>query len=94
MNETTPAVEAAASHRAGSAPEPPSQAVVALGGLALGLTLLIVAFAKMDRIPGWADNYGAVVVYLVFFLYMSVAGRLTWWGIDTLREQVKNLRGR
>ncbi|OJF78334.1 hypothetical protein NS14008_02770 [Nocardia seriolae] len=68
--------------------------VVAVGGLVLGLLLLIVAFANLNRMPGWADDYGAILVYLTFFLYMSIAGRLTWWAIDTLREQAKNRRER
>lgn len=68
--------------------------VVAVGGLVLGLVLLIVAFANLDRMPGWAQDYGTVGVYLAFFLYMSIAGRLTWWGIDTLRDQTKTRRER
>ncbi|WKY55126.1 hypothetical protein [Nocardia seriolae] len=56
--------------------------------------MLIVAFANLGRMPGWADDYGAILVYLAFFLYMSIAGRLTWWGIDALREQAKSRRGR
>ncbi|MFF2550543.1 hypothetical protein ACFVUS_06055 [Nocardia sp. NPDC058058] len=74
----------------GSAPEPLNPAAVASGALALGLLLLITAFATLNRMPGWADDYGAILVYLAFFLYMSIAGRLTWWGIDTLREQAKD----
>ncbi|MFJ4653888.1 hypothetical protein ACIP5Y_21705 [Nocardia sp. NPDC088792] len=95
MNDSTPAVEtAAAAHPGDPAPEPLNPTAVALGGLVLGLLLLIVAFANLNRMPGWADDYGAILVYLAFFLYMSVAGRLTWWGIDTLREQAETRRGR
>ncbi|MFI1920546.1 hypothetical protein [Nocardia sp. NPDC020380] len=94
MTDTIPTVQSAVSPRAESTPEAVNPTAVALGGLVLGLLLLIVAFANLDRMPGWADDYGAILVYLAFFLYMSIAGRLTWWAIDTLREQVRNRRER
>ncbi|WP_228800690.1 hypothetical protein [Nocardia terpenica] len=59
-----------------------------------GLALVIAAFAVMNRIPGWADDHGAIPVYLAFFVYMSIAGRLTWWGVDTLIDRVKNGQSR
>ena len=52
--------------------------------VATGLILFIVAFATMNRMPGWADDYGATLVYLAIFLYLAIAGRLTWWGVDIL----------
>ncbi|MFE3187761.1 hypothetical protein ACFXHA_02055 [Nocardia sp. NPDC059240] len=67
---------------------------VAIGGLVLGVLLLVMAFANLNRMPGWADDYGAILVYLAFFGYMSAAGRLTWWAIDTLREQIQTRRER
>ncbi|MFC9435667.1 hypothetical protein [Nocardia sp. NPDC057030] len=65
---------------------------LAIPALLVGLAMLITAFATLNRMPGWADDYGAVLIYLVFFLYMSIAGRLTWWGIDTLYAQAKASR--
>lgn len=67
-------------------------AVWAGPALMLGVILLAVAFATLDHIPGWADDYGTVLVYLAFFLYMSIAGRLTWWGVDTIYAQLKDRR--
>ncbi|QIS02192.1 hypothetical protein F5X71_07540 [Nocardia brasiliensis] len=58
----------------------------------LGLGMLIAAFATLDRIPGWSEEYGAILVYLACFLYMSIAGRLTWWGVDTLFARARNSR--
>lgn len=52
--------------------------------VAAGLILLIAAVATMSRMPGWADDYGAPLVYLAIFLYLAIAGRLTWWGVDIL----------
>lgn len=49
-----------------------------------GLVVLIVAFANLSRIAGWSAEFGTVAVYLGFFLVMSVAGRLFWWGTDIL----------
>ncbi|WP_280357195.1 hypothetical protein [Nocardia otitidiscaviarum] len=89
MNDTRDLTDRAA-HAAEAPAEPLNPTVVALGGLVLGLVLLIFAFANLNRMPGWADDYGAIPVYLAFFLYMSIAGRLTWWGIDTLRDRVKD----
>ncbi|WP_280432613.1 hypothetical protein [Nocardia brasiliensis] len=74
------------------APRPLTLTVVAAGALTFGLVLLLVAFANLDRMPSWADNYGAILVYLAFFLYMSIAGRLTWWGIDTIYTRLKDGR--
>lgn len=55
----------------------------------IGVMLLIAAFASLDRIPGWADRYGAVRVYLGFFLFMSIAGRLFWYGAEKVIERVR-----
>ncbi|MGY4099131.1 hypothetical protein ACW2Q0_06165 [Nocardia sp. R16R-3T] len=52
--------------------------------VATGLILLIAAFATVTLMPGWAADYGASLVYLAIFLYVTIAGRLTWWGVDIL----------
>ncbi|ANQ73261.1 MULTISPECIES: hypothetical protein [Rhodococcus] len=49
-----------------------------------GLALLIAAFAVIGRLGGWAADYGTILVYLAFFLWMSIAGRVFWWGADKL----------
>ncbi|MGW4842901.1 hypothetical protein [Nocardia brasiliensis] len=66
-------------------------AILAFG---VGLAMLIAAFATLDYVPGWAEDYGTILVYLAFFLYMSIAGRLTWWGIDALYARLRHGRGR
>ncbi|BAW09740.1 hypothetical protein [Nocardia seriolae] len=55
----------------------------------VGLGLLIAAFLLLDRMPGWADRYGAIWVYLGFFVFMSIAGRLFWFGADKLIERLR-----
>ncbi|MBF6546365.1 hypothetical protein [Nocardia brasiliensis] len=62
----------------------PNGVLWTLIALVLGLIMLIVAFTALDQMPGWADEYGAVPIYLALFLWMSIAGRLTWRGIDAL----------
>lgn len=52
--------------------------------VALGLALMVVAFANLDHLPALAQDFGTVWVYLVFFLYMSIGGRVFCWGADTL----------
>lgn len=54
-----------------------------------GLALLIAAFAVIGRLGGWATDYGTILVYLAFFLWMSIAGRVFWWGADTLIAEFK-----
>ncbi|BCF86534.1 hypothetical protein RQCS_60790 (plasmid) [Rhodococcus qingshengii] len=49
-----------------------------------GLALLVAAFAVIGRLGGWAADYGTILVYLAFFLWMSIAGRVFWWGADTV----------
>jgi len=45
---------------------------------------LIAAFAVIGRLGGWAADYETILVYLAFFLWMSIAGRVFCWGADTL----------
>ncbi|WCT06019.1 hypothetical protein [Rhodococcus qingshengii] len=54
-----------------------------------GLALLVAAFAVIGRLGGWAADYGTILVYLAFFLWMSIAGRVFWWGADTLIAEVR-----
>ncbi|WP_433192704.1 hypothetical protein ACQP1G_28885 [Nocardia sp. CA-107356] len=57
--------------------------------VAMGLILFIAALATVNRMPGWADDYGASLVYFAIFLYIAIAGRLTWWGADILISSAK-----
>ncbi|WP_438472678.1 hypothetical protein [Rhodococcus erythropolis] len=63
-----------------------SKAVIAT---VFGLALLIAAFAVIGRLGGWAADYGTILVYLAFFLWMSIAGRVFWWGADTLIAEIR-----
>lgn len=63
-----------------------SKAVIAT---VFGLALLIAAFAVIGRLGGWAADYGTILVYLAFFLWMSIAGRVFCWGADTLIAEIR-----
>ncbi|MFW0791581.1 hypothetical protein [Gordonia sp. CPCC 205333] len=49
-----------------------------------GTILLIVAAANLTNLSGWSDRWGAIPVFLVFFLVMSIAGRWFWTGADAI----------
>ncbi|MEC3916237.1 hypothetical protein VMT40_16640 [Nocardia sp. CDC160] len=57
--------------------------------MAVGLAMLIAAFFYLNKMPGWADRYGAIWIYLGFFAYMSIAGRLFWKGADGIIERLR-----
>ncbi|SCZ15144.1 hypothetical protein SAMN02799641_05909 [Rhodococcus erythropolis] len=63
-----------------------SKAVIAT---VFGLALLIAAFAAIGRLGGWAADCGTILVYLAFFLWMSIAGRVFWWGADKLIAEAR-----
>ncbi|MEU4341406.1 hypothetical protein AB0H00_09075 [Nocardia sp. NPDC023852] len=62
----------------------PGTAPLAPIAIALGLLLLVAAGTQLNHLPDWADDYGAMLVYLAFVLYLSITGRLLWWGADTI----------
>ncbi len=54
-----------------------------------GCALLVwCAWALGDKLPQWSADYGRVLVFLVFFLIMSIAGRWFWKGIDAVLNRV------
>ncbi|GAB4585661.1 hypothetical protein [Nocardia sp. IFM 10818] len=52
----------------------------------LGVLMVIAVPAALTRLAGWADLYGAVLVYLAFFEYIAVAAGLVRWGVGQLRS--------
>ncbi|MEU7630909.1 hypothetical protein AB0C34_13120 [Nocardia sp. NPDC049220] len=71
-------------HRTARPAGDPGTAPLAPIAITLGLLLLVVAGTQLNRLPGWAGDYGAVLVYLAFILYLLIAGSLLWWGVDTV----------
>ncbi|MCV7256908.1 hypothetical protein H7J86_32510 [Mycobacterium hackensackense] len=60
-----------------------------LAALVAGLVMLAGGFAAITALPDWVTQWGTVPVYLTYFLYMSIAGRLFWKGADAGWEAVK-----
>ncbi|MGZ8178048.1 hypothetical protein ACXVUM_08945 [Williamsia sp. SKLECPSW1] len=55
----------------------------------LGCVLLVLcAWALSSRLQQWSHDYGGMLVFLVFFLIMSIAGRWFWAGIDAALGRV------
>ncbi|MCV7254640.1 hypothetical protein H7J86_20975 [Mycobacterium hackensackense] len=59
------------------------------GALLAGLGMLVAGFAVITALPGWVTHWGTVAVYLTYFLYMSIAGRLFWKGTDAAWAAIK-----
>ncbi|MEH3154009.1 MAG: hypothetical protein PGN29_01205 [Gordonia paraffinivorans] len=61
----------------------------------LGCVLLVLcAWALSTRLQQWSHDYGGILVFLVFFLIMSIAGRWFWAGIDAALGRVIQGRAR
>ncbi len=52
--------------------------------LIAGCAVLVVAAINLPNLGRWGDEYGNVLVFLCFFLVMSIGGRWFWAGIDAL----------
>ncbi|MGJ6122332.1 hypothetical protein QN239_07125 [Mycolicibacterium sp. Y3] len=61
-----------------------------LAALLAGLAMLVAGFAAITSLTGWVDRWGTVPVYLTYFLYMSLAGRLFWQGADAAWAAIKS----
>lgn len=53
-------------------------------GFIAGCAILIVAAINLPNLGRWGDEHGNVVVFLCFFLVMSIGGRWFWAGVDAL----------
>ncbi|MCV7251778.1 MULTISPECIES: hypothetical protein [Mycobacteriaceae] len=60
------------------------------GALLAGLAMLVAGFAAITSLTDWIDRWGTVPVYLTYFLYMSLAGRLFWKGADAAWAAIKS----
>ncbi|WP_182349262.1 hypothetical protein [Tomitella gaofuii] len=69
-----------------------SMTLRATAAVLIGVIGLLVGFAHLDRVQMWALEYGRAWVYLGFFLYASVFGRVFWWGVDTLIAEFRTAR--
>ncbi|WP_236999859.1 hypothetical protein [Gordonia liuliyuniae] len=56
----------------------------------VGCGILVVAAINLPNLGRWGDQHGNVLVFLCFFLVMSIGGRWFWAGIDALWGAVRN----
>lgn len=52
--------------------------------LIAGSAILIIAAINLPNLGRWGDEHGNVLVFLCFFLVMSIGGRWFWAGVDAL----------
>ncbi|MGB3604740.1 hypothetical protein [Gordonia sp. (in: high G+C Gram-positive bacteria)] len=51
--------------------------------------LLVLAAMNLTNLGPWAAEHGQVLVFLGFFLVMSIAGRWFWSGVDSIVGAVR-----
>lgn len=56
----------------------------------VGCVLLVIVAANLSNMAEWADRWGQVAVFLIFFLVMSIAGRWFWAGVDLVLARIRN----
>jgi hypothetical protein len=61
-----------------------------LGVLLTGLAMIVAGFAALTNLTDWIHRWGTIPVYLSYFLYMSLAGRLFWKGADAAWAATKS----
>ncbi|MCF8572147.1 hypothetical protein L5G32_17955 [Gordonia sp. HY002] len=54
-----------------------------------GCTILVVAAWNLPNLARWGDEHGTVLVFLAFFMVMSIGGRWFWTGIDAIWSAVR-----
>ncbi|MCF8610084.1 hypothetical protein L5G28_07895 [Gordonia sp. HY285] len=54
-----------------------------------GCAILVVAAWNLPNLARWGDDYGNVLVFLAFFMMMSIGGRWFWTGIDAIWNAVR-----
>ncbi|GAA1463268.1 hypothetical protein [Williamsia maris] len=52
------------------------------------IVLVVCAWALGSKVPQWTRDHGTTIVFLCFFLVMSIAGRWFWMGIDAALNRV------
>jgi len=72
----------------------PDSDIAPLAGpaITIGSTMLVAALLGLPSLPGWADDYGQLLVYFALFLYLWLAARLLWWGIVVWRRDLQTRR--
>ncbi|MBF6331996.1 hypothetical protein [Nocardia transvalensis] len=67
-------------HRSGARLPDPDPGVLAGPALAIGVGMLALAVVFAARLPDWARDYGAELVYSALMLHVGSAVLLLRWG--------------
>ncbi|MBF6182147.1 hypothetical protein [Nocardia otitidiscaviarum] len=62
----------------------PDDAILAVPAMAVGIVMLTVALATAPLLPGWADDYGTILVALAVAEYLAAATASVRWGCRAL----------
>lgn len=54
-----------------------------------GCAIIVVAAINLPNLGRWGDEHGNVLVFLGFFLVMSIGGRWFWAGVDALWSAIR-----
>ncbi|MBB4133646.1 hypothetical protein [Gordonia humi] len=54
-----------------------------------GCAILVIAAWNLPNLARWGDDYGTVLVFLAFFMVMSIGGRWFWGGVDAIWSAVR-----
>lgn len=61
-----------------------SVSVWAVLALIAGSAIVVVAVINLPNLARWGEEHGNVLVFLAFFLVMSIGGRWFWVGVDAV----------
>lgn len=56
----------------------------------LGVILLICCALAITHLDKWAEEHGQILVFVAFFIIMSLAGRWFWGGIDAALTRIRS----
>ncbi|MFT3660093.1 MAG: hypothetical protein QM809_01480 [Gordonia sp. (in: high G+C Gram-positive bacteria)] len=54
-----------------------------------GCAVMVAAAANLANLSAWAERWGQIPVFLVFFLIMALGGRWFWAGVDAFLAALK-----
>ncbi|MEV6426565.1 hypothetical protein [Nocardia sp. NPDC051463] len=66
-------------------------APLGIPALALGMVLTCAGLALLPLMTGWAGDYGPLMVYTAYILYLSLTVALSVWGVRRIRDHRRSV---
>ncbi|MFE7799600.1 hypothetical protein [Nocardia sp. NPDC057440] len=66
-------------------------APLGIPALTLGTILILTGLAALPLMNGWAGDYGPLMVYTAYLLYLSLTVALSVWGVRRIRDHRRSL---